>query len=597
MSDMTWKNLRDLDCPRLRDLGESWKSYAGSVSDQAQRLRDEVVKGHLSVDNYESETADMVREQVTLTADRFEDDLSDYAVVRLSTGLIEAAEALGAEQRELTEFAPLIHARGYEISGDCHAYEVGLSERLRDRIDNLDPPQWLKDSTGLYATMDPETPVAANTQITELRIAADEIAGQYQDWIRAIMSRAHDADDDAAALLSAMREQAPGLPPQFGETYDDLLEDYMSELSEEVAEEMKAIANGDSGLSPGQINEWWEGLTDAEREALLQEHPEWVGPVDGIPVETRDSANRMVLANDIAGLDDRIAEMETELAGIERTDSTEYLMLQEELEHVRQEREVLAELQDRITDEDGNQAVYEPTGQEYFLLGFDTEGSGQMIVSIGNPDTADNVNAYVPGTGSSLADENRTLFDRTETMAWDAENRGGPDQETATVLWLGYDAPDNVVPEAAETEWANEGAESLERFTQGVRATAEGDPSNLTLTGHSYGTTMIGVAAASEGVDADNLIFVASPGVGVDTVQALGVDEENVWATRNDKDVIQYGMVHGSDPTGEGFGGNVFHSESTDANAVKNHSTYWDEQNMEARNTMGDIVSGQNGAG
>lgn len=593
---MTWKDLRDLDCAALRNLGDSWKSYAGDASEQAQRLRDDVVKGHLSIDNYESDTADLVRDQVVMTADRFEDDLSDYALVRLSTGMFEVADALEAEQKELEELVPLIEDRGLVISGDPRSYEIGLSEGLRDDINNLKPPQWLKDSTGLYSTMDSDTPVAANTQITELSIAAEAIADQYQDWLRAVMSRVHDADDDAAGMLAAMREHPPELPPQFGETYDDLLEGYKEELSEEVADEMRAIADGSSGLSPEQVNQWWEGLSDAERDALLSDHPEWVGPVDGIPVETRDTANRAVLENDIAALDDRIAEMEAELAGIERTDSVDYLKLQEEIEGLREEQVELERLQDRITDGDGNSAVYEATGQEYYLLGFDTEGSGQMIVSIGNPDEAVNVNAYVPGTGSSLADENGTLFDRTGTMAYDAQ-RADPNSETATVLWLGYDAPDNVVPEATETEWAQEGAEGLESFTQGLRATAEGDPANLTLTGHSYGTTMIGVAAASEGVDADNIVFTASPGVGIDTASALGIDEENVYATRNERDVIQYGMVHGADPTSEAFGAEAFHSDAVGVDPVGNHSTYWDDGNMVGREAMGAIFAGKDGTG
>src|SRR5690606_36605809 len=144
-------------------------------------------------------------------------------------------------------------------------------------------------------------------------------------------------DDDAAGMLATMREDPPELPPHFGETYDDLLEDYKEELSEEVAEEMQAIADGSSGLTPEQVNQWWEGLSDAERDALVAEHPEWVGPVDGIPVEARDTANRAVLESDIAALDDRIAEMEAELSGIERTDSVEYLKLQEEIEGLREE--------------------------------------------------------------------------------------------------------------------------------------------------------------------------------------------------------------------------------------------------------------------
>jgi pimeloyl-ACP methyl ester carboxylesterase len=591
MSNLKWKGLRDLDCGGLRDLGDAWKSHATAMADETQRIRDAVVKGHLSVDNYESDTADQVREQLRLMADRFEDDLSDYAEIRLATGLLEAADALEAEQKEIAELATLIQSRGFEIHGDPREYWVEQSEDLRHNIESMTPPQWLLDRAGFDDAYLAVTTNHMDQVIRPLRSVANEQAGEYQDWLRAVMSRAHDADNDAAAMLSAMRENPPGLPPHFGPTYDRLLDDYKNALSQEVVDEMRAIADGESGLSPEQINQWWEGLSDAERAALLDAHPEWIGPTDGIPVETRDTANRVLLDNDIASLDDKIAEMEAELDGIERKDSAAYLMLQEDLEAIKGERDDLQRLQNHITDSDGNPAAYSETGQQYYLLGFDTEGSGQAIVSIGNPDTAANVNAYVPGTGSDLAGASGTLMDRTETMARDAQRRGAG-EETATVLWLGYDAPDNVVPEAADAKWAEQASSDLEQFTQGIRATAEGDPANVTLTGHSYGTTVIGTAAASEGVHVDNLVFVASPGVGVDTVDALGMDQSNVWATRNDKDIIQYGLVHGQDPTTARFGGNDFHSEATSAGAKANHSTYWDDHNMDARDFMGDIYTG-----
>ncbi|WP_374199492.1 alpha/beta hydrolase [Glycomyces sp. YM15] len=58
------------------------------------------------------------------------------------------------------------------------------------------------------------------------------------------------------------------------------------------------------------------------------------------------------------------------------------------------------------------------------------------------------------------------------------------------------------------------------------------------LQGRSYGTTVIGTAASTEGVEADNIVFVASTGAGVESAASLGVDESNVWATRNDLDSI-----------------------------------------------------------
>jgi len=594
MSDMSWKDLRDLDCATLRNTGNLWKSYTAAMVEQTERLRSDVVEGHLRIDNYESETADTVREQIGLINGRFEDDLSDYADIRLANTMLEAADAIEAEQQELRELIGLIEDHEFEIEGDRHEYEVNPSAALHRAIWALDPPQWLCDRVGIdksSAWYDIGSQAEALVNIDPVYDSAKELAGQYQDWLRAVMSRTHDADDDAAAALSAMREQPPELPPQFGATYDDRIGDYKTALSEEVASEMEAIADGDSDMSPQQVNEWWDDLTDTEREALIAEHPEWVGPTDGIPTEARDAANRVVLANEIGSLGEQITSLQEEADSVlalgDLNQMTRYDEIMDEIAELEEDRSGLTALQDRITD-DGNPAVYSDTNQPYFLLGFGTEGSGQAIVSIGNPDTAANVNTYVPGTTADVGGAAGGLMDRTETMAYDAYALGSGG-DTATVLWLGYDAPDSVLPEATESKWAEDAADDLESFTQGIRATS--DDANLTLTGHSYGTTVIGTAAANEGVEADNLVLVASPGASVDTADALGVGSENVYATTNDLDVIQFGAVHGGDPTSEEFGGSSFQSDPGSPSA-NNHSTYWDDTNQIGRDSMAAIVTG-----
>jgi hypothetical protein len=622
---MSWKDLRDLDCTAIQSGGYAWAGYADRMIEQSERLRNEVIAGHLSVENYESDTATQVREHIDLFVGRFEDDLSDYALTRVRTALLEAADALKTEQDDLLELIGLVEDHDFEIEGDSHEYEVNPSGALHRSIFlHLDPPQWLCDRVGMEKSSgwyDLLSQAEALGKLNELYDAAGDLARQYQDWLRAIMSRAHDADDDAAAALAAMRESPPELPPQLGATYDDLIDDYKTALSEEVAAEMEAIFNGESDMSPEQVNQWWEDLSDAEREALIAEHPEWVGPTDGIPTEVRDTANRTVLDDQITGLDQQIADIEEQLAqrdadlaaGRNSDSSTSYAELQEQLDKLQADRHDLAALQAHITDSEGHPASFTlddsvdpPVTQQYYLLGFGAEGSGQAIVSIGNPDTADNINAYVPGTGGGLEGASGSLMERTEVMADDAYRWGVPGEETATILWMGYDAPDNAYPsqagiwtdiEAAHGSYAEGAAEDLESFTQGLRATAESplEPANLTLTGHSYGTTVIGEAASSEGVDADNLLFIASPGVTVDTADALGVGAENVYASRNDTDVIQHTAFHGMEPVKDEFGATVIESYADDGGASHNHSTYWDEVNRQGRMDMSDVITGQAG--
>lgn len=604
MSDMTWEHLRDLDCGAVRTLGESWKTYVDQQLAHTERLRTDVIDGHLSAENYESDTATQVRDQIGMTADRYEDDLSDYASTRIATTLLEAADAFEKEQNELKELIPLIEQHDFDIEGPHSEYDVNLSGDLHQAILTLNPPQWLCDMCGVKKPdgfWDWDT-LNVLFDSVDLYGTAIGLAGQYQDWLRSVMSRAHDADDEAAAALAEMRENPTELPPHLGETYDDLVDGYKKGVTEEVANEAKAIADGTSGMSPEQVDQWWEHLSESERQALIDEHPEWVGPVDGIPVESRDTANRTLLDDNIDSLDGQITAKEQALQGMD-PESEEYEKAKAELDDLKQDRTDLANLQDKITNDDGTPASSSQTGQDYFLLGFDTEGSGKAIVSIGNPDTADNVNAYVPGTGSNLSGASAGLLNRADTMAFDAQRLGGGD-ETATVLWMGYDAPDTLI-EATDSKWAEEGADDLESFTQGIRATAEGEPSNFSLTGHSYGTTMVGTAAAQEGVEADNLILVASPGTSVDTASALGVDEERVWASTNDEDVIQYGPVHGEAPVSEEFGGNTFTSDSPREASewwkfwegpMENHSSYWDQDDPSTPANEGNDISRDNQA-
>lgn len=678
MSDMSWKDLRDLDCSAIQSAAFAWSGYVGMMIEQTERLRNEVIAGHLSTENYESDTADQVRDQIDLFAGRFEDDLSDYAKTRVSTALLEAAEALKAEQDELAEVVGLIEEHDFEIEGDKYSYEVNPSGKLhRDIWLRNQPPEWLCDRVGIDRSSgfwDLGSQAEAVVNMKPIYDSANELAKQYQDWLRAIMNRAHDADDDAAAALAAMRENPPELPPELGTTYDDLIDDYKTALSEEVAAEMEAIASGESDMSPEQVNQWWEDLSDAEREALIAEHPEWVGPTDGIPVEVRDTANRTVLDNQIADLGDQVTSLDQQIASIEQqmaeidadyeagrssNSPVSYSELQEQLADLQdqrsaaeEDRQQLTTLQNNITNDDGSPAsitlddeVDPKVTQQYFLMGFETEGEGGAIISIGNPDESANVNTYVPGTGGSLSGANGGDFSRIQTMATDAYNIGGV-TDTANVLWMDYDAPDRVFPfqdgeginpEATFTSYAENGAESLESFTQGIRSTSEaglGEPANLTMTSHSYGTTLVGTAASTEGIEADNLIFVASPGTNVESAHSLGVGAENVYATRNESDIIGMSadpytgaasgagagllvggipgaliggtagyfsgdpdqMIHGTDPTSDTFGGNVIESAAdSNKSASDNHSTYWDEVNETARREMAKIITGQGG--
>ncbi|WIM97174.1 alpha/beta hydrolase [Actinoplanes oblitus] len=265
-------------------------------------------------------------------------------------------------------------------------------------------------------------------------------------------------------------------------------------------------ARPDCTATPAQVARWWAGLSPAERMWLLAAEPGAVAGLDGVPVADRDLANRLLLADrrdrlrHTAGTPDA-----AKLRGLDR-------------------------LAGRLEDERGPRA---------YLIGLDVAGDGRAIVALGDPDHAANVLTHVPGMTADLAGLGGELT-RAERVAARAGELG-PEAATSSVLWLGYDAPD-FLHEAWSAGQAESGATGLRRFQEGLRATHDGPAARQTVLGHSYGSLVVGKAATGA-LDADRVIFVGSPGVGVDSAAQLRLPADRVFASTSISDPIQYGAV------------------------------------------------------
>ncbi|MEU5942726.1 alpha/beta hydrolase [Micromonospora sp. NPDC047548] len=347
---------------------------------------------------------------------------------------------------------------------------------------------------------------------------------------------------------------------------------------------------------PSAVRAWWAGLTPAQRRWLVLHEPGRVGHLDGVPVAARDQANRLLLADrreallaerrDLLG---RLASGPAVRAGLRRVDAA------------------LADL-DGLA---GRLSAAEPP--RAYLLGLDPAGDGRAIVALGNPDRADQVLTYVPGMTADLADAPGELGRAGRVLSRCAGI--APGRETAAVLWLDFDAPD-FLPEAARSAQARDAGPALHRFQQGLRETHEGPPARQTVLGHSYGSVVVGAAARDHGLDADALVFVGSPGVGVDRAEALRLPPERVWASTAPDDVIRlveppgqlagravlatsplatavsllrpddHELWFGHDPSDPGFGGRTFPS------GRYGHTGYWEAGNP-ALDGMARIVLGR----
>lgn len=427
----------------------------------------------------------------------------------------------------------------------------------------------------------------------ERKISAGRQMRKILDDIDAAIELATRADQSAAAELAKLR---PGYDPTNpGKGY---------------------VPKGEippPGSPPAKVRAWWASLSPEEQQYLIHEHPERIGWLDGVPISARDQANRVRLAYEHEKADarktrltDRKRQLEAELATYEGYGSVENNAksnkIQAELDKVKAELGVVDRNLKGI-DAIEDRLYNHPDKPRAYLIGFepgtvDLDGNGKpdddgkAIVAIGNPDTADHVATYVPGTGADL-DGIGTDIGRADDMAFDA-GRMAPGEETSVIMWLGYDAPDDAAKDAWSADYAEDAAGDLRRFQEGLRATHEGGPSHNTVVGHSYGTTVIGHTAAGDGgISADDLVFVASPGVGVDHAGSLGVSPDHVWSTTAEYDAINdVAGWHGRDPSGTSFGGNVFDSAPGDPDDRRGtHSDYWDRGNG-SRTGMAGIITG-----
>jgi hypothetical protein len=296
----------------------------------------------------------------------------------------------------------------------------------------------------------------------------------------------------------------------------------------------------DCTARPAEVRRWWDRLAPAERDRLLATEPGWLATTSGIPVADRDVANRLLL--------DRLPHGGRASGG---------------------------ELRARLAEEGGPRA---------YLIGLDVSGDGRAVVALGDPDRARHVLTHVPGMTSDLESAGHELTRAGRVAERAAEI--APAEAVSAVMWLDYDAPD-FLHEAWSDRQARDGGVALRDFQESLRATQVGPPAHQTVLGHSYGSVVVGTAAAaplpandvvvgtaaaeslspddrtfgttaaeslSAGdkafgtpaagpLSADDVVFVGSPGVGVGSADQLAVPADRVWATTSKSDVIQYAAV------------------------------------------------------
>ncbi|AKU18310.1 alpha/beta hydrolase [Luteipulveratus mongoliensis] len=359
---------------------------------------------------------------------------------------------------------------------------------------------------------------------------------------------------------------------------------------------------------PQRVNAWWTALRPDQRSALLRSNPHYYGNLNGVPSADRHGANRIMLERDLAagaqlfrehGLKPPASAAEAErlptwqLKAIGYYDGPITLMVDEGV------RGRLNRFKTALS----TQATTQPQGgMRPILLAYDSgryENEGRVAIAYGDPDSAANVAYAVPGLESRGSKVSQVGGDAYNL--WAEANKAGPSAPTAVIAWQGYDAPEltNVASEAK----ARAGARLLTRDVAALTVTNHHDP-NVTVVGHSYGSTTTTLALQSEGLadHVDQVVLIGSPGVGgdADSVSDLHLNRDQLFVGSASRDVVttDYQLL-GTDPAEEGFGATRFKAENVHRDAglpwqVGDHSRYYDP-GSESLYAIADIVSGHRG--
>ncbi|MFJ7247891.1 alpha/beta hydrolase [Kitasatospora sp. NPDC098652] len=516
--------LLSFDPAGLHDAAKAWRALSSGAQSADNRHRNQV-NGPLRQSHWDGDDA----KQAFSTLGRTEQILE---IVRVESATVALA---------LDTVADRIYQAQTNLKNAVHrAEEWGLTVGSDGTVSL--PPLSKSEQNDPEARSDPE------------RKALATLCTDAQERINKALADAKEANDKGEHALSRLDADILTRIRVFGSVG-------------ETAADVKDVAK-DLGLTdpyvpdnkdPQKSADWWKSLTPEQQSSYLALYPDRIGQLDGLPATARDEANRLALDQELDSMQAGNARGSGMTAG----------------EYNAREHNLIT-LKDQLAEHDSA-----AEDKQLFLLGFDpkaNDGHGKTVIAMGNPDTADHTAVLVPGTGTTIDSTGGNLA-RVSSMQEAAKQWSkGTNQKVSVVYWQDYDAPQIPVMQTADfdvadTGRAEGGAEALRRFTQGTRV-AQGDHhSHLSVFGHSYGTTVVGAAAAGgNGLGADDIVAIASPGMTVQRADQLHIDPSHFWTGRATDDNISLaaGLTLGEDPMLDRFGGNNFVTDTS------GHSGYWD---------------------
>ncbi|MEW2490249.1 alpha/beta hydrolase [Streptomyces sp. NPDC048411] len=606
---MDYATLKTFKPSEFEDAADGYRSMGSMAQAAKDHIEKTVAAGMRKTLN--GEAAEASQKQLQALAKNFHYTLTECGVI--STALNGFAYDMAAAKQKLTAAVEDAQADGCRVNGDGSvAYPAGQKPGDEKVADG----GTVTGSAGGSQASDALERQAANIHPNPNYGKAMGYANRIADALK----EATDADAKWAPKVRALK--ADDDLTVSARDWTDVTSD-TGGVRETADAYLDTIKPPPKNGWPQDNANWWKDLSEEQRAAYVSMHPASIGALDGLPSDVRDDANRMVLAEQRAAKQveyDAWLKKEPEhykpyISPITGRDVKGAMVPTEEWKEWNEKKK---QLENGYKGMDAIQSRFDSYTSESnrpYLLGFDGNDMGRAIVSIGNPDTADNVVTYVPGTFAKLESIDGDVG-RAAALQLEAE-RQDPAHSTASIVWLGYDAPQAIATDATETKWADKAEEPLGNFLQGIEEANHRDV-NQTLLGHSYGSLVAGQTMRSHlDLPVDNAIMVGSPGVGVDHAKDLNIAPDRVFAATAKNDLINlapppagplaplnpkaymelfdnHSIVHGTDPVSDNFGGRVFDVPDgklpgSGGEMMPAHSQYWDEKPL---GSLAKIITG-----
>lgn len=489
------------------------------------------------------------------------------------------AAACGRASGEHTTMATTVR----RVARVCSAHADTLRDLQRDADTLVDTKSTLDSRRQQLIADCDAAPDATGTELAALQARASDLRADYRTLVLdhdALQTKVRANEDLMRTAFSGATTLEKILAP--GGSDDPMATDAMGR---------PGAPGGDA--SPTEVREWWSTLTAAEKEAVIAGFPEVIGSADGLPADARDQANRVLLDDDLATL------------AAKAEDGTISPAEQKVLDNATAAEAGLRTADDHVDSTTGER----PGGQLWLYDPGAFDGDGRVAIAVGDLDTAEDVAIRVPGITNDGTDA--PTLAREAVNVYESTVFNGDGSSVASMMWLGYDAPDAFYDGATLTEGrAEDGGGRFADAIDGLRASRPYDDAHVTAIGHSYGSTTVAKAATEHDMDVDDIVLVGSPGAGggVDHASELGVGADHVWVGRNSEDLVAalgdhgfiggrtaFGAGLGNDPSEDDFGARRFEAEDTTRSGwhrgVGQHGNYFNVD-TESLYNIGRVVDG-----